>query len=86
MDKLDGLVTTYLANRLLSAPHRDAGLPREPEAAKSAAFGEWLKVLREAQGANELLCRFYRLVEHGVSRWTTSRRNGLPPKTDRELA
>jgi len=47
MDKLDALLTTHLADRLLRAPHRDAGLPPEPEAAKFAASDEWLRVLRE---------------------------------------
>jgi len=70
MDKLDGLVTSHLADRLLG-PNRLAGLLTSL-AAKRAASGvevqERARVLQnEIAQADEKLRRLYRLVEDGVT-------------------
>jgi DNA invertase Pin-like site-specific DNA recombinase len=70
MDKLDTLVTTHLADRLLQ-PDRLTGLLASlasRRAAKASAVNERLGVLeREAHDANERLGRLYKLVEDGVT-------------------
>jgi site-specific DNA recombinase len=70
MDKLDTLVTTHLADRLLSRERLTAMLASlaQRRAAKAAALGERLSILeKEAHGDNERLRRLYKLVEDGAT-------------------
>jgi DNA invertase Pin-like site-specific DNA recombinase len=68
MDKLDGLVTTHLADRLLQ-PGRLAALLASVagrQAEKAATLNERLQLLeKEAFEADERLRRLYKLVEEG---------------------
>ncbi len=71
MDKLDTLVTTHLADRLLHPERLSAMLASlaSRRAAKAAAVDERLSALeKEAHEANERLRRLYKLVEEGVTR------------------
>jgi hypothetical protein len=70
MDKLDTLVTTHLADRLLHPERLSAVLASlaSRRAAKATAVSERLGVLeKEAHDANERLRRLYKLVEDGVA-------------------
>ena len=70
MDKLDGLVTIHLADRLLQPERLKAllGSLAGRRAEKAAAVDERLKLLeREAFEADERLRRLYRLVEEGAT-------------------
>ena len=70
MDRLDGLVTTHLADRLLG-PNRLAGLLTslaEKRASSNAEVQERARVLQnEIAQADEKLRRLYKLVEDGVT-------------------
>ena len=70
MDKLDTLVTTHLADRLLDRERLTAllGSLASRRAAKAAAVDARLTILeKEAHDANERLRRLYQLVEDGVA-------------------
>ena len=70
MDKLDGLVTTHLAERLLKPERLTAMLDAlaSRRAAKAAAVDGRIAILeKEASEADERLRRLYRLVEEGVT-------------------
>jgi site-specific DNA recombinase len=70
MDKLDSLVTTHLADRLLNPERLTVMLASlaSRRAAKAAAVDGRLGILeKEAHEANERLRRLYRLVEDGVT-------------------
>lgn len=70
MDRLDGLVTTHLADRLLG-PTRLAGLLTslaEKRASNDAEVQEHARILQqEIAQANDKLRRLYKLVEDGVT-------------------
>jgi site-specific DNA recombinase len=70
MDRLDGLVTTHLADRLLG-PNRLAGLLTsltEKRASSDAEVQERARVLQqEIAQADDKLCRLYKMVEDGVT-------------------
>jgi DNA invertase Pin-like site-specific DNA recombinase len=70
MDKLDTLVTTHLADRLLHPERLSTMLTSlaSRRAANAAAVNERLSALeKEAHDANERLRRLYKLVEDGVT-------------------
>ena len=70
MDKLDSLVTTHLADRLLQPERLKAllGSLAGRRAEKAAAVDERLKLLeQEAFEADERLRRLYKLVEEGAT-------------------
>ena len=70
MDKLDTLVTSHLADRLLEPGRLTAMLASlaSRRAAKAAAVNERLGILeKEAFEANERLRRLYKLIEDGVT-------------------
>ena len=70
MDKLDTLVTTHLADRLLEPQRLTEMLTSlaSKRAAKAAAVDTRIATLeREAHEANERLRRLYKLVENGVA-------------------
>jgi hypothetical protein len=70
MHKLDTLVTTHLADRVLHPERLSAVLASlaSRRAAKATAVSERLGVLeKEAHDANERLRRLYKLVEDGVA-------------------
>ena len=90
MDKLDAVVTSHLADRLLE-PQRLAGLLMSlagRRATKAAAVDARLTALeREVHEANERLRRLYKLVEDGMAEMDDLLKNRITAlKTDRDGA
>jgi site-specific DNA recombinase len=90
MDKLDTLVTTHLADRLLEPERLTAMLASlaSRRAAKAAAVNERLGILeKEAHEANGRLRRLYKLVEDGVTQMDDVLKDRLTAvKADRDRA